>query len=161
MMAPETTPRRERRAIERETLRHEPRHHLDHAAERRRGRLRSITFGAIVVAVLGIGGYLAFGDFLGQRGVASGDRIAVQASMAGFTPREIRVTAGQTVTLDFWTQDSSGHLKGGVHTMINQDLGILAELPGADGVAESRMAVIFVAPMTPGEYDIYCDTCCG
>lgn len=161
MSGPGPLARREWRAIAREDHRHEPRHRPDPAAARRRGRLRSITFGAVVVAVLGIGGYLAFGDFLGQRGAVSGDRIAVQASMAGFTPKEIRVPAGQTVTLDFWTQDSSGHLKGGVHTMIGQELGIQAELPGADGVSESRMAVAFTAPMTPGEYDIYCDTCCG
>ena len=153
--------RRERRAVERGTGRHEPRSRHDPAVERRGGRSRPVAFAAVVVGVLAIGGYLAFGDFFGQRGAASGDMIGVQASMAGFTPKEIRVTAGQTVTLDFWTQDSSGHLDGGVHTMISDQLGIRVELPGADAVSESRVAVTFTAPMTPGDYDIYCDTCCG
>lgn len=152
--------RRGRRTEERETRRHEPRTRSDAEVESRR-RLQAATFAAIVVGVLAIGGYLAFGDFFGQRGTASGGMISVQASMAGFSPKEIRVTTGQAVTLDFWTQDSSAHLEGGVHTMISDELGIRAELPGADGVSESRVVVTFSAPMTPGEFDIYCDSCCG
>jgi plastocyanin len=161
MSSPGPLPRRDRRTIEREVARREPRPRHETADERRRGRLRSVAFGALVVGVLGIGGYLAFGDFLGQRGAASGGVSGVQASMAGFTPKEIRVGSGETVTLDFWTQDSSGHLEGGVHTMISEELGIRAELPGADAASDSRVAVTFTAPMTPGVYDIFCDTCCG
>lgn len=153
---------RSRRSVaERELRRREllPRHGA--VVESRRRRLQAATFGALVVGVLAIGGYLAFGDFLGQRGAASGETISVQASMAGFSPKEIRVTTGQTVTIDFWTQDSSVHLDGGVHTMISDELGIRAELPGADAVSASRVVVTFTAPMAPGVYDIYCDTCCG
>jgi len=153
---------RSRRSVaERELRRREllPRHGA--VVESRRRRLQAATFGALVVGVLAIGGYLAFGDFLGQRGAASGETISVQASMAGFSPKEIRVTTGQTVTIDFWTQDSSVHLDGGVHTMISDELGIRAELPGADAVSASRVVVTFTPPMAPGVYDIYCDTCCG
>lgn len=130
-------------------------------ARPRTGLVRSAGFIAVVIAVLAFGGYLAFGDFLGPRGATGAGATSVQASMAGFTPSQIRVAAGQSVTLDFWTQDSPGHLKGGVHTMINEALGLRVELPGADAVSTSRMKVTFVAPTAPGEYDIYCDTCCG
>ena len=134
-------------------------------AERRRGaaagprttaeRARPFIFIAIVVGVLTVGGYLAFGDFLNRPAAAAGT-IDVQSSMAGFTPSEIRVTAGETVTLDWWTQDAAVHLENGVHSMIAPELGLNAELP-----AESRLAVTWQVPDKPGTYDVYCDTCCG
>lgn len=133
-------------------------------AERRHGttnartsveRARPFIFIAIVVGVLTIGGYLAFGDFLNRPAAAAGT-IDVQSSMAGFTPSEIRVTAGETVTLDWWTQDAAVHLEGGVHTMVSPDLGLNEALP-----AESRVAVTWQVPDKPGTYDVYCDSCCG
>ena len=118
-------------------------------------RARLLAFGAIAVAVLAIGGYLAFGDFL-RRSPAAAGAISIQSSMAGFTPSEIRVKAGQAVTLDWWTDDAAPHLQGGVHTMISPELGLFFTLP-----AESRQLVAFRAPAKPGTYDVYCDTCCG
>jgi plastocyanin len=129
-------------------------------ARARRATTQRLAFGAVVAAVLGLGGILAFGDFLGRDATPEGV-ISVQASMAGFTPAEIRVRAGERVTLDFWTQDGRSHLRGGVHTMIGHELGLHEELPGADPGGTSRVVVSFTAPATPGEYDIYCDTCCG
>jgi len=157
------TTRAERRA----TALGEPRAHRSrgHAAERaarqRRDRIGKIAFGAVIVVVLTVGGYLAFGDFLGRGGVPVANAISVQASMAGFTPSEIHVKAGEAVTLDFWTQDNPMHLRGGVHTMISDELALHEELPGATTAGTSRVAVAFTAPATPGTYDIYCDACCG
>src|SRR4029078_4894583 len=93
--------------------------------------------------------------------VADANAISVQPSMAGFTPSEIHVRAGEAVTLDFWTQDSPLHLRDGVHTMISHELGLHEELPGATAAGTSRVPVTFTAPTTLGTYDIYCDTCCG
>ena len=76
--------------------------------------------------------------------------------MAGFTPSEIRVKAGATITLDWWTEDAAMHLQGGVHTMIAPDLGLHEELP-----AESRRAVSWTVPNKPGTYDVWCESCCG
>ncbi len=119
-------------------------------------------FGLVVAGVLLSGGYLAFGDLLfGQRAATSGGAISVQVSMAGFTPREIHVRAGQAVTLDWWTTDAPMHLDGGVHTMVNAALGLNGQLPGASGTGESRRLVHFTAPGKPGTYDIVCETCCG
>ena len=58
--------------------------------------------------------------------------------------------------LELWTTDAAPHLHGGVHTLISDELGIYEELP-----AESRRTVELEMPTAPGEYDIYCDTCCG
>jgi plastocyanin len=118
-------------------------------------KIRPYLFGAVVVAVLALGGWLAFGNFLTRPAVASGT-ISVQSSMAGFTPSEIRVKAGSTVTLDWWTEDASIHLSGGAHSMIAPDLGLNEALP-----AESRRAVSWTVPNKPGMYDVYCDSCCG
>ena len=116
---------------------------------------RLLGFGAIVVAVLAVGGYLAFGDFF-RRAPATAGAIGVQSSMAGFTPSEIHVKAGQAVKLDWWTDDAAPHLQGGVHTMISPELNLSFALP-----AESRRLVNFMAPDKPGTYDVYCDSCCG
>ena len=146
----------ERRAARR--LGHDP----DHFARRRRERLRIAGFGVVVAVVLGSGIYLATGDLLGQRGSAStADATPVRISMAGFTPGEIRVPAGETVALELWTTDSAPHLDGGVHTLISDELGIYEELPAAGATGESRRVVRIDTPTTPGSYDIYCDTCCG
>ena len=116
-----------------------------------------MTFAMVIVSVLGFGIWLASSDLLGQRGTAvSAEALAVRASMAGFTPRVIEVRAGESVTVDFWTTDAALHLAGGVHTFISDELGIREELP-----AESRVSFAFTAPPTPGDYDVYCDTCCG
>lgn len=120
-----------------------------------RGRARSWLFGVVVVVVLGAGGALAFADFL-TRPTAAAGTIDVQSSMAGFSPSAIRVTAGDTVTLSWWTNDSAMHLDGGVHTMIAPGLGLYEEL-----AADSRREVVWSVPDRPGTYDVYCDTCCG
>ncbi len=118
-------------------------------------RARPVVFGLIAVGVLAAGAILAFGDFFNRPAAAAGT-IDIQSSMAGFTPSEIRVKAGATVTLDWWTQDAAVHLENGVHTMIAPELGLNEALP-----AEGRRAVSWQVPNTPGTYDVYCDSCCG
>jgi hypothetical protein len=131
------------------------------ARQHRNERIRKTAFGLIVVGVLAWGGHLAFGDFLGQRGATTtAGAISVQSSMAGFG-NAIHVKAGQAVNLDWWTNDAAQHLQRGVHTMISEELGLHEELPAAGPSGESRKLVAFTAPMKTGEYDIYCDTCCG
>jgi heme/copper-type cytochrome/quinol oxidase subunit 2 len=113
----------------------------------------------LVVGVLAAGLILGFGDFIGRPGdggAAEGEATAVRMSMAGFTPATITATAGEPLRLELWTTDAAPHLQGGVHTLISDELGIREELP-----AESRRTVSLPMPATPGEYDIYCDTCCG
>jgi cytochrome c oxidase subunit 2 len=118
-------------------------------------KARPFVFAGLVIGVLAIGSFLAFGDFLNRPAAAAGT-IDVQSSMAGFTPSTITVTAGDTVTLDWWTQDAAVHLQGGVHTMISPDLGLNEQLP-----AESRRTVSWTVPNKPGTYDVWCETCCG
>ena len=154
--------RRARRAAAREAARLEPKPHYDYEAQRRSRRIRQGAFGLVVAAILAVGGYLAFGDLAGQRGAATtAEAIPVRLSMAGFTPSEITVPAGQTVSLELWTTDAAPHLNNGVHTMISDELDIYEELPAAGPTGESRKVVTITTPAKPGVYDIYCDTCCG
>ena len=120
------------------------------------GHWRAIAGGAVVVVVLGVGVLLAFGDFLGRPVASSSAATPVRMSMAGFDPQVITAKAGTDVALELWTTDGAMHLQGGVHTVINKELGIYEELP-----AESRRTVTLHMPTKPGDYDIYCDTCCG
>jgi cytochrome c oxidase subunit II len=121
-------------------------------------RIRVIAFAATVVVVLGIGLYLAGSDFLGQRGTSTtAGALPVRLSMAGFDPKVITVKAGQSVNLDFWNTDNAMHLDGGgVHTFIMDSQNINVKIP-----AEARQSFAFTAPMSPGDYDFYCNTCCG
>ena len=124
----------------------------------RRSRwLKTVAFGVIAIAVVGLGGYLAGSVFLGQRGATTvAAAMPMRISMAGFDPAVIRAKPGETVTLDWWNTDGAMHLQGGVHTMIAPGLGLDEQLP-----AESRKAVTWTVPNAPGSYDVYCDSCCG
>jgi len=112
--------------------------------------------GIVVAGVLAAGLFFGFGDFLGRPDTATAKATPVRMSMAGFTPQVITAKAGEKLAIELWTTDAAPHLEGGVHTMISDQLGIHEEL-----AAESRRTVTLTMPMTPGDYDIYCDTCCG
>jgi len=120
------------------------------------GRWRYATGAAAVVVVLGAGLLLGFGDFLGRPAPGAATATPVRMSMAGFDPAIITATAGTDLELELWTTDAAVHLQGGVHTLISDELGIREELP-----AESHRTVTLSMPTEPGDYDIYCDTCCG
>ena len=110
----------------------------------------------LVVLVLGAGLVLGFGDFFDRPDAETADALPVQMSMAGFDPGIITAKAGEELAVELWTTDAAPHLHNGVHTFISDELGIYEEL-----AAESRRTVTLVMPTTPGDYDIYCDTCCG
>jgi len=112
--------------------------------------------GIIAAGVLAAGLFFGFGDFLGRPEAATAKTTPVRMSMAGFTPQVITAKAGEKLAIELWTTDAAMHLQGGVHTLISDELGIHEEL-----AAESRRTVTLTMPMTPGDYDIYCDTCCG
>lgn len=153
-MTTETAPRHDRRAAtiaERRAQREKARA----AASGSSATARKVAFGGVVLGVLGIGAFLAFGDFLSRPSAATGD-INIQSSMAGFTPSVITVKAGATVTLDWWTQDAAIHLQNGVHTMVSPELGLNEALP-----AESSRTVTWAVPNKPGTYDVWCESCCG
>ena len=120
-------------------------------------RIRAIAFGFLAVAILGAGIYLAGSVFMGQRDKASTPgAIAMRISMDGFDPNPIAAKPGETLTIDWWNTDASMHLTNGMHTLVSDALHVHFEL-----LAESRKTITLTAPTTPGDYDFWCDSCCG
>lgn len=148
-------PSRRQRRLDQIEARRADRDRARQRAVQNQQRLRVVGFGGVVVAVLVVGGFLAFGDFFNRPTAAMGT-IDVQSSMAGFTPSVITVKAGTTASLSWWTDDAAVHLQGGVHTMVAPELGLNEELG-----AESRRMISWQVPDMPGTYDVYCDSCCG
>ncbi|MDA8201890.1 MAG: cupredoxin domain-containing protein [Chloroflexi bacterium] len=149
-----------RRAQQRELAEQdeEQRQPSDEDQRRRLPWPRILAFGLIVVVILGAGTYMAASVFLGQRGSSTeAGYLPVRLSMAGFDPKVIQAKAGEPVKLDFWNTDNAMHLDGGgVHTFIMDSQKIYVKIP-----AEARQQYEFTAPATPGDYDFYCNTCCG
>jgi cytochrome c oxidase subunit II len=126
-------------------------------AQTKPSRLRVALFLGIAAVVIGGGLYLAGSVFLGQRGKTNvAGAISVRISMDGFDPTTLDATPGQTLTLDWWNEDAPMHLTNGVHTMVSDKFPVHLEL-----AAQSRKTVTITAPTTPGDYDFWCDSCCG
>lgn len=120
-------------------------------------RLRAVAFAAVALLIIGGGAYLAGSVFLGQRGSTSvPGAMTMRISMDGFDPKVITAKPGQTLAIDWWNTDGAMHLEGGVHTMVSDSANIHQSV-----AAESRKTITITAPTKPGDYDFWCDSCCG
>jgi cytochrome c oxidase subunit II len=126
-------------------------------ARQRQKQGRGIIFAGLVLGVLGLSAYfLKEAFFKPAPPPMAGNVIDVQADMAGFDQKEIRVKVGQPVTIRLTSLDNSHHTDGGgKHQWAVDELGV-------DVVAqpESSNYATFT-PSEPGEYTFYCDICCG
>ena len=127
------------------------------AANSRPSPWRLGAFLILALVVLGGGTYLATSVFFGQRNKTTvTGALALGISMNGFDPVTLDAQPGQTLTLDWWNQDSPDMLTNGVHTLISDSMSVHLEVPG-----QSRKTVLLTAPQKPGDYDFWCDSCCG
>ena len=126
-------------------------------AQRRQRRMRTITFAVIAVLVLGLTGYLLVSAFSApELPKMAGDVIDVAADMSGFNMKEIRVKAGQPVTVRLTSLDNSHHTDGGgKHQWAVDELDVSIIAP-PEGVNFATFT-----PDDPGTYTFYCDICCG
>lgn len=82
--------------------------------------------------------------------------ITMRVDMGGFTPSELRVAAGQPTRLLIVNPDDSHHTDGGGwHQFAVPGLGLDIRIPPLTNM------VITVPAAQPGEYQFWCDTCCG
>jgi heme/copper-type cytochrome/quinol oxidase subunit 2 len=126
-------------------------------AHRRKQQIRTISFTVIVVVVLGLAGYyLKSAFFRPPLAPLAGNVIDVSASMDGFDKPEIRVKAGQPVTIRLTSMDNSAHTDGGgKHQWAVDELGL-----NVIAQPESSNTITFT-PAKAGSYTFYCDICCG
>ncbi len=124
---------------------------------RRARRIRSIGYGAVVLGVLILAGALLVSAFFKPAPEPmAGNVIDIAADMSGFTLAEVRVRAGEPVTVRLSSRDNSHHTDGGGKhqwAVDELDLNIIAP-------PEASQYITFT-PSTPGEYTFYCDICCG
>src|SRR5512136_1149498 len=119
-------------------------------------RVRILAFGVVVLLVLGAAGYLVAAAFSPKTPPPSANVIDVSADMGGFSRSEIRVKAGQPVTVRLTSLDNSSHTDGGGKHQWAVDefkASVIAPALGSN--------MISFTPGKPGEYTYYCDICCG
>lgn len=126
----------------------------DHRRER---RMRAVAFASVSVLVLGAAGFLLFQAFWKPNlPRMAGNVIDISADMGGFTRKEVRVKAGQPVTVRLRSLDNSHHTDGGGKhqwAVDELDVNIIAPPLGSSSAT-------FTADR-PGTYTFYCDICCG
>lgn len=109
---------------------------------------------ALVVGVVAVN--LVVGR-LQPPGVPEAGALQVHASMDGFDPDQLTVKAGQVVKLQLASMDTSMHSDGGGwHEFAIDALKVDFKVG-----PESSQVFTFTAPSTPGDYQFYCDICCG
>lgn len=119
-------------------------------------RTRMITFGVIALLVLGTAGYLLASAFSSKTPPPAANVIDVSADMSGFSLKEIRVKAGEPVTVRLTSLDNSYHTDGGgKHQWAVDELNVNIIAP-----PEGSNWATFT-PDKPGTYTFYCDICCG
>jgi plastocyanin len=134
-----------------------PRRSARSAANTKPSKLRVAAFLVVAIAILAAGVYMAGNVFRAPNNTpAVAGAIAVSSGMDGFTPKTLDAKPGQTLTLDWSNKDDAAMLTNGVHTLVSDALKVRLEDP-----AESTVTVTLTAPMTPGDYDFWCDSCCG
>ena len=125
--------------------------------DRRRQRKRAATFSVIGVLVLGAAGYLLFDAFWKPAlSRMAGNVIDISADMGGVSRKEVRIKAGEPVTVRLRSLDNSHHTDGGgKHQWAVDELRVNIIAP-----PEGSSYKTFT-PDNPGTYTFYCDICCG
>lgn len=126
-------------------------------ARQRQQRIRSAVFTLIVVGVLGLAGYYLYSAFNRPAPPPmAGNVIDITAGMDGFNKPEIKVKAGEPVTIRLTSLDNAHHTDGGgKHQWAVDELGVnIITKP------ESSNYSTFT-PEKLGSYTFYCDICCG
>jgi heme/copper-type cytochrome/quinol oxidase subunit 2 len=125
--------------------------------QQRKKNLRVLAFGVVVVVVLAVATYLLVSAFSKPALPAlAGNVIDISASMGGFDKQELRVKAGQPVTIRLTSLDNAHHTDGGgKHQWAVDELNASVIAP-----PEGSNTVTFT-PSKTGEFTYYCDICCG
>jgi len=126
------------------------------ARRARQKKVRALAFGLITVIVLGVSVSLLVSAFSPNTPPPAANTIDISADMGGFNMKEVRVKAGQPVTVRLTSLDGPHHTDGGgKHQWAVDEFSASVIAP-----AEGSNLVTFT-PDKPGTYTYYCDICCG
>lgn len=115
-----------------------------------------VSYALIVVVVLGTAGYFLFSAFRSRTPEPAANTIDIAGSMGGFDQHEIRVKAGEPITVRLTSVDNQYHTDGGgQHQWAVDELGLNVIAPPLGNSS------ITFTPQQPGTYEFYCDICCG
>jgi cytochrome c oxidase subunit II len=126
-------------------------------AEARRRAIGATVFGVLVVSVLVLAGALLYSAYSRPALEALGGNVVdIAADMSGFDVKQVRLKAGEQVTIRLTSLDNQYHTDGGgQHQWAVDELGL-------DLVARPLSSkTITFTPDKPGTYTFYCDICCG
>src|SRR3990172_707289 len=124
-------------------------------ARQQQQKKRAAIFSIIVISALGLAAYLLAGAFFkAAPPPMAGNVIDIEAAMSGFDQKEIRVKAGEPVTIRLTSLDNSHHTDGGgQHQWAVDELGVsIVAQPLSSNYAT-------FTPDKPGVYTFYCDIC--
>ncbi len=117
--------------------------------------VKSILFVVIVIAIFASAAYIVMSRTASLEPTDK-DAIKMTVTMAGFEPNVIRAKVGQSVRINLINPDNSMHTDGGgIH-----NFQLTAENVNITVQPESQKVFTFT-PTEPGQYDWYCDSCCG
>ncbi len=126
------------------------------ARRARQKKVRAMVFGLITVIVLGLSVSLLASAFSPKTPPPAANTIDIAADMSGFNMKEVRVKAGQPVTIRLTSMDNGSHTDGGgKHQWAVDDFKVSVVAPPM-----GNNSVTFT-PDKPGTYTYYCDICCG
>ncbi len=118
-------------------------------------RLRVAMFAVLTLALAAGAAYSLWPKELATTDTAAVDA-TLRVTMEGFMPATLTVPANRLVRVRVVNPDSSHHSDGGgVHGFTIVKLGVDAK------VQPETIQVVTIPPSPAGEYEFYCDTCCG
>jgi len=118
---------------------------------------KSFLFILIVIAIFGTAIFFVMSKSAALEPVNK-EAIKMTITMAGFEPNIIRAKVGQPVTINLINPDNSMHTDGGgIHSFK-----LIAGLASVNiTVLPESQKVFTFTPTQAGEYQWYCDSCCG
>lgn len=119
-------------------------------------RRNSTIFLGITAMVLGFSGYLIFKALYKPPMPTAQNVINIDADMGGFSMSEIHVKVGEPVTIRLRSLDGPYHTDGGgQHQWAVDEFNVSVVAP-PNGISMATFT-----PDKTGEFDFYCDLCCG
>ncbi len=119
-------------------------------------KVRRRLFWSLVVVVLGLAVFLGIDPYLALRSPLKTGEIPMTISMSGWSTDVVYARAGDQVTIVLTNLDTRFHADGlGKHNFVLEEFGINALAQPGETIR------ISFTPNRKGEFDFYCDVCCG